>query len=71
MRVRSVDCGVDLMATACVRELLKLDLFAARSWIALVERPRVGEDGGHEFFTEGQRRDTICLVLPEVHSEVR
>ena len=66
MRGRSVDCEVDLTATACVRELLKLDLFAARSSLALVGRPLVGEDGGVEIFAEGQRRDLICLVLPEV-----
>ena len=65
MRGRSVDCEVDLTATACVRELLKLDLFATRSSLALIG-PLVGEDFGDEIFVEGQRRDLICLVFPEV-----
>ena len=65
MRGRSVDCEVDLTATACVRELPKLDLFAA--WTSLAPGLKlVGEDVGDEIFGEGQRQDPICLVLLEV-----
>ena len=66
MRRSGVDCEMDLTTTACVREFLKVNLFAARFSLALVGRPLVGEDGGDEVFAEGQMRDLICLVLPEV-----
>lgn len=65
MRGRSVDCEVDLTATACVREFLNLDIFAARPSLALV-LPVVGENFGDKIFWEGQRQDSIGLVLPEI-----
>ena len=52
MRGRSVDCEVDLPATAGVREFPKLDLLGARSSLA-PGVPLVGEDVGDEIFGEG------------------